>query len=127
MINDFFDDTEMKTCELQQLMDSISEWSDKTFGESQRNPAILYHLLKEIPELIEAIKELQKLEHANNDIFEKVFFEYADCFMLLLDSASHIGISAKTLLRYTKKKLEINKKRKWREPDKNGVVEHIKE
>ena len=117
----------MKTCELQQLMDSISEWSDKTFGESQRNPAILHHLVKEVPELIQAIHELQKLEIPDGDIFEKVFYEYADCFMLLLDSASHSGISAKTLIRYTRKKLKINKSRKWGKPDKNGVVEHIKE
>ena len=41
--------------DLQKLMNDISEWSDATFGEGQRNPAIVHHLVKEVPELIEAI------------------------------------------------------------------------
>jgi len=43
----------------------------------------------------------------------------------LLDSASHFGLTAGNLLWYTETKLEINKRRKWGAPDKNGVVEHI--
>jgi NTP pyrophosphatase (non-canonical NTP hydrolase) len=111
---------------LQKLMDDISEWSDRTFGDKQRNPAIVYHLQKEVPELIDAINKLQKLEYPDGDVFDKLLFEYADCFMLLLDSASHAGISARTLLKYTRKKLEINKNRKWGNPDENGVIEHLK-
>ena len=52
--------------------------------------------------------------------------EIADCFMLLLDSAHHVGITHNEILQATKEKLEINKKRKWGNPDENGVVEHIK-
>jgi NTP pyrophosphatase (non-canonical NTP hydrolase) len=111
---------------LQKLMDDISEWSDKTFEIGQRNPAILYHLIKEIPELIEAINNVQKLKEPDGDCFDKLLYEYADCFMLLLDSATHSGISARTLLRYIRKKLNINKRRKWGKPDENGVIEHLK-
>ena len=75
--------------ELQALMNEISEWSDATFGKDQRNPAILHHLQKEIKELIHVIYYTQ-------DFFIKQ--EFAECFMLLLDSAKHYGLSADDLL-----------------------------
>ena len=105
--------------ELQNLMDEISEWSNATFGEGQRNPAIAYHLKKEVDELIDIF------ENHPSDEYQRLWFEYADCMMLLLDSASHVGFSAEGLLSAVKEKLEINKNRKWGKPDKNGVVEHI--
>lgn len=118
--------------ELQKLMDDISEWSDNTFGLDQRNPAIAYHLKKEIDELIWAIKAHQNgnkpsVSVKGDMLVERVFLEYADCFMLLLDSATHLGLSANDLIAYSRIKLEINKARKWGVPDENGVVEHIKE
>ena len=118
--------------DLQKLMNYISEWSDKTFGNGQRNPAIVYHLKKEVNELIDAIEKTNALggdpsigvgEFGRQRTVTRV--EYADCLMLLLDSAHHFGISAKELLSVTRGKLEINKVRKWGKPDKNGVVEHI--
>ena len=113
--------------ELQKLMDDIAEWSDTTFGRRQRNPAITYHLKKEIDELICAI---EKYQNGSSDFYEnlheKVCFEFADCFMLLLDSASHFGFTADDLFYHTKEKLEINKNRSWGKPDENGVIEHKK-
>ena len=53
--------------------------------------------------------------------------EFADCFMLLLDAASHYDLTAEELIEVTVTKLEINRQRKWGKPDKNGVVEHIRE
>jgi NTP pyrophosphatase (non-canonical NTP hydrolase) len=111
--------------DLQKLMDDIREWSDATFGERQRNPAIAYHLQKEVPELIEALEESQKIESKRTQ--DRVCYELADCFMLLLDCASHFGLSAGNLLWYTEEKLKVNKERKWGKPDENGVVEHIAE
>jgi len=46
---------------------------------------------------------------------------------LLLDIAAQEQIDISDLLRASYEKLEVNKKRKWSEPDENGVVEHIKE
>jgi NTP pyrophosphatase (non-canonical NTP hydrolase) len=118
--------------DLQKLMNDISEWSDKTFGNGQQNPAIIYHLKKEVDELIAAIEKTNTLgsdpsvgvgEFGRQRTVTRV--EYADCLMLLLDSAHHFGISAKELLSVTRGKLEINKVRKWGSPDENGVVEHI--
>jgi len=116
---------------LQKLMNEISEWSDATFGDKQRNPAIVHHLNKEVSELIEAIEKYQKentiktpYKDANKRL-KGVWGEYADCMMLLLDSAHHFGLTAESLLYITKQKLEINKKRKWGNSDSNGVIEHI--
>ena len=122
--------SKMPTERLQELMNSITAWSDGQFGEGQRNPAIAYHLLKEVPELIDAIKLFQNtnsIVHVTKSekALKSLFFEYADCLMLLLDSASHMGLTADMLIDYTQQKLEINKSRKWGKPDENGVVEHI--
>jgi NTP pyrophosphatase (non-canonical NTP hydrolase) len=112
-------------------MEDISEWSDKTFGEGQRNPAILHHLSKEVKELIEAVEKFQAsgiktTPYTDSELHCRAAFEeFADCFMLLLDSAFHFGLSADNLIAFTRQKLEINKKRKWGKPDCNGVVEHI--
>jgi NTP pyrophosphatase (non-canonical NTP hydrolase) len=120
--------------QLQSLMNDISEWSDSTFGDAQRNPGIVYHLKMEADELIEALDKSALLgadlsvgigEYGRQ--VKKTKMEFADCFMLLLDSASHFHLSAEELIETTRKKLEINKKRKWGKPDKNGVVEHIRE
>ena len=109
--------------ELQKLMDDIAEWSDATF-KGQRNTAIAYYLKKEINELIKAIEKYNERNNEQNS--EKVYYEFADCFMLLLDSAKHFGVTANGLRFITRQKLEINKKRKWGKPDKNGVIEHLK-
>lgn len=120
--------------ELQTLMNDISEWSDATFGDGQRNPAIVYHLKKEVDELIDALHKSNALG-ADNSVgvgefkrqINKTEMEFADCFMLLLDSAHHFGLSAEQLINLTREKLGVNKARKWGKPDVNGVVEHIRD
>lgn len=118
--------------ELEYLMQEISEWSDSTFGKHQRNPAILYHLKKEVDELIEAVNNFQNYDAEPGSEYEAKLLdsaieEYADCMMLLLDSATHFGFGAESLLKSVADKLAKNKTRKWGKPDENGVVEHIKE
>jgi NTP pyrophosphatase (non-canonical NTP hydrolase) len=110
---------EPQKSKLQTLMDDIKNWSDATVGDSQRTIPILYHLIKEVPELIESIEK--------EETVRTTLFEFADCFMLLLDAASHHGYKADDILLAMSDKLEINKKRKWGEPDENGVVEHIRD
>ena len=53
--------------------------------------------------------------------------EYADCFLLLFGSAYADGMSYQDIQDAIKEKLEICKKRKWGQPDENGVVNHIKD
>jgi len=123
---------------LQNLQDDIKEWSDNTFGSHRSGKPIAFHLKKEIDEVIEAIDVLHT--SGNNkeapwgerygDICKaqtRVKFELADCLTLLLDVASHENINVSDLLDASEEKLEINKKRKWGEPDENGVVEHMPE
>ena len=108
--------------ELQKLMDDIAEWSDKEFGERQRTVPILYHLKKEVPEAIDACQNYLESDFYNG----RAKLEIADCFMLILDAATHFNMSAEDLIFYTALKLDINKNRKWGKPDVNGVIEHIK-
>lgn len=114
--------------DVQRLMFEIREWSDNTFGNGQRNPAIVYHLKKEVDELIEAINECNKeVDHVRFPTAEihNLKMEYADCMMLLLDAISHSDFSAHCIFKAVKEKLEINKKRTWGKPDANGVIEHL--
>jgi len=119
---------------LQKLMDDIGAWSDSEFGTAQRNPGIAHHLKKEVDELIEALT-LFKASVADDTVkvtekvgqWNKVVFEYADCLILLLDSAHHFSLSAKQLVYFARRKLKTNKARKWGVPDENGVVEHVRE
>jgi len=103
---------------IQKLQRDIKQWSDDTFGLGRTGRPIAHHLKKEIDEVIDAI---------DNSGYNRVKFEIADCFILLLDVASHEGISVGEILDASEEKMEINKKRKWGEPDENGVVEHIEE
>jgi hypothetical protein len=105
----------------QKLADDIRQWSDATFG-NQRNPGIAYHLKKEVDELINAIIAGTISQDLHN---RKILMEYADCMMLLLDSATHSEFTVAEIYSATIEKLEINKNRKWGSPDENGVVEHI--
>lgn len=99
--------------ELQDLMDVCGEWSDATFG-SGRNPLpALHHLAEEVGELID--------EDARD------WKEWADCWMLLMDATRRAGVDAQKMQEWVLEKLEINKKRKWGTPDRNGVVHHLKE
>lgn len=110
---------------LQQLMIDIQKWSDGAFGNAQRTIPILHHLKKEVPEAIDAVERYYDNRTASR--CDNAIEEFADCFMLLLDSASHFGLTADELLRATERKLEINKKRTWGKPDENGVVEHVRD
>jgi len=121
---------------VQDIQDEIKKWSDENFGSHRTGKPIAHHLKKEIDELIEAIDSFHKDRPYGKDKKtlellrerrKRVTFELADCMMLLLDIASHEQITFKLLMITVQEKLEINKKRKWGEPDENGVVEHIPE
>ena len=114
---------------LQTLMNEIATWSDATFGSRQRNPAILHHLEKEVKELIaEFYNDPPTLPGDRYyEKLDKVAMEYADCFMLLFDSAAHFGYTAEDIFTLISKKLSINKSRKWGKPTELGVVHHVKE
>jgi NTP pyrophosphatase (non-canonical NTP hydrolase) len=85
----------------------VGEWGDATFAGSTEN-SVVAHLKKEVNELAES--------HDPE--------EAADCLLLLLHHAYKCGYD---LMIEAFKKFETNKKRRWGRPDKDGVVEHIRE
>lgn len=109
--------------QLNDLMKTIADFSDETFGTGNRNPAIAMHLREEVEELIDALK---KGKGSDPDKRHQLLFEYADCFILLLDSLRSCGFSTYDLIAASRAKMKINRKRKWGKPDKNGIIKHIK-
>ncbi|KKN27333.1 hypothetical protein LCGC14_0865580, partial [marine sediment metagenome] len=94
----------------QQFQEEQGEWANVTF-EGQNVHGKLAHLKKEIGELQDDPADLM---------------EYADCFMLLLDAARKVNITADQILEAAWRKLEINKNREWEKPNNDGSVEHIR-
>lgn len=122
--------------QVQKLQNDVKKWSDETFGKHRTGKPIAYHLKKEIDELIEALDVYHQgiysndIETARLEVIckkERVKMEAADCFTLLIDILAHEGIDIEQLIDASFHKLQINKNRKWGKPDKNGVIEHIKE
>ena len=122
--------------DIQKLQDDIKKWSDEAFGMYRTGKPIAYHLKKEVDELINALDDLHQGVYANDVTVgamqvvnkrHRILMESVDCFTLLLDVLAHEQFDVNQLIEASYIKLEINKKRKWGEPDENGVVEHIEE
>lgn len=107
---------------MKKLIEDVVQFQRETFP-SATHKSKLFHLLKEVEELIE---ELETFESGGGSM-KRIESEYADCFILLIGSFSYAGFEYKDIERIVREKLEINKKRKWGKPDSNGVVLHIKE
>ena len=88
-----------------------NDFSRKTFGEPEdRNSTYpLKHLQEEINEVLETPDDPM---------------EWADCFLLFLDAVWRQGYSIDNLVEFGKKKLEINKKRKWNKSSE-GHYRHV--
>lgn len=93
------------------LQNRVSEWQEDTFGFAQTIPGIDAHLVKEFRELLEATTEEAQRE------------ECADILILLMGRAHKMGFD---LLTETERKLAINRKRTWGQPDAQGVIEHTR-
>lgn len=106
---------------LQQLMNNITEFSDKTFGGHERKLAMLHHLKKEVDELIDSIEifENKVCDLPSTKAISNICGEFSDCLILLLDCASHFGLTANRYIELAEEKMEINKTRKWGKPNEN--------
>lgn len=116
----------MKKTRFQKLQDDTSEWSDGQFGKRRTAIPIVNHLKKEVLELSEALARWHNchtIDFQKN--YKRLKGEFADCLILLVDAAKHENIDTNEMLKDAFEKLEINKLRKWGEPDENGVIEHI--
>ena len=81
---------------------------------------------KQCKGVLSLFEEVEELHDAIVLQLEDRRLEFADCFLLLFGAASSDGMSYEDICNAIQEKLEINKRRKWGEPDKNGVVNHIK-
>ena len=90
---------------LDTLQHLIGHWQRNTFPSNTKD-SVLVHLAKEV-------KELQEGHDPS---------EAADCLFMLIRHAELEGYSLEDELW---KKFQINKKRKWGAPDKDGVIEHV--
>jgi hypothetical protein len=97
--------------ELTNFQTEVGEWATKTFPNSNIKSKIS-HLKKEVIELEEAGDDAAAAE------------ECVDCFLILLHIAEQFQFD---LLTEARAKMDVNRKRVWGKPDKDGVVEHIKE
>lgn len=107
---------------IQQFMDTNKAWTDVTFpGQSAH--ATAKHLLSEADELVSALNDEEISTSYEKREFTKK--EFADVYLLLLNTAAKYGLTFRELHVTALKKMEVNKKRKWK---KNiaGFHEHVK-
>jgi hypothetical protein len=102
---------------IEEIAADAAIWSQLTFGSDEVRGPIgpLKHLEKEAKEVQEKPDDL---------------VEYADCLLLVLDSARRAGFSLRQLLDATDAKLQINKKRVWPKPQpgqEKEAIEHNRE
>lgn len=117
--------------ELYDVLNEAHRWQKDTFDVA--NPeSMIAHLSEEVEELINGLKEFREVSK-NPSIavgeyyrkLENVKNEFADCFLLLFGSAMTLGYDLEGIAELISDKMEVNKKRKWGQPDKNGVIHHI--
>jgi hypothetical protein len=103
----------LQASSIAELWTKHSEWSDATFGiVAERGPiGPLKHL-----EL-----EAREAQAAPHDIEE-----YADIFLLALDSARRAGFSASALIQWAFAKVAKNALREWPKGAPDEAVEHVR-
>ncbi len=112
--------TDFKELGFNAFQDEIADFGDKTFTKATID-SILNHLQRECKELIDDIEAFEYIDEMRKENLES---EMADIFTLCCHYHRKINAYIYDTIR---KKLEINKKRKWKEPDEHGVVEHVRE
>lgn len=101
---------------LSKFQEEVGKWATETFYKPSMGDrkysfcdGRVKHFMKEADEL-------------NKSNFLLLPQEAADCFLLLIHIAHIMEFD---LLDEARKKMEINKKRTWGEPDEDGVIEHV--
>ncbi len=94
--------------DLTEILKEINDWQDTVFKKATPHSAAA-HLRREAEELWD-------------DPYEEE--EIADIFILLAGVAHLAGVDLEGAV---ERKMAVNRKRTWGEPDKQGVVEHIRQ
>jgi len=106
------DHSEIAQALMQELIESIAEWGNKTFPK-ETIQARLYGVVEHLSDEVEELKKDPTSAE-----------ELADCFILLAQLAYESEVN---LYQAVQDKMEINRKRKWGTTDYRGVVKHIEE
>lgn len=117
--------------ELSEFQEEVGIWGNETFNPTGAiDPGDFFegrinHLEKEIKELkIAFLEPYAWTEYNKNKKNQEIKEEIVDCYLLVLHLVHLRGFD---LLDEARKKMEINRGRKWGPPDKNGVIEHTEE
>jgi predicted house-cleaning noncanonical NTP pyrophosphatase (MazG superfamily) len=108
---DTWKDIDNSSRSLEDLFLEVGQWAVSTFTQATPE-SWCKHLQKEVAELAEDPSDLE---------------EIADCMILLAGLAHKQNYTPQDLRQAIREKLEINKKRVWGKPDKDGVVEHVRD
>lgn len=103
------------------LQSRVGEWAEKTFPKAT-NMSICNHLVREVRELEEYCLVPDKYNDSQT-LRQEMGSEIADCIQLLYHIAHRNGIDVN---REVILKFNENQKRRWNEPDSDGVSEHVK-
>jgi NTP pyrophosphatase (non-canonical NTP hydrolase) len=92
---------------------TVTEWQDSVFTKATPL-SCANHLEEEVGELVTAIE--------NED---NVHEEIADCFLLLFGVCNKLGLGYEEIVSMIDSKMEVNRKRKWGNPNEKGYVKHV--
>lgn len=107
---------------MRKLQKQIADWQRKTFGKNTAHiSGMTKHLLKEVIEIREATLDIDTQSKNPIEYVEKIQNELADVIILTAGLADAYGIDLEDAV---KDKMNVNKKRKWKQPDQDGVIEH---
>jgi NTP pyrophosphatase (non-canonical NTP hydrolase) len=106
---------------LRELQAEICAWDTLTFPESTLCGKA-NHCIRECTELADALRGTIRYELDGWEM--EVLEEFADIFILM---SSWSGKQGYSLEEHIAGKMEENRRRQWGKPDKEGVIEHIKE
>ena len=106
------DHSEIAQALMQELIESIAEWGNKTFPK-ETIQARLYGVVEHLSDEVEELKKDPTSAE-----------ELADCFILLAQLAHESKVD---LYKTVQEKMTINRNRKWGVADHRGVVKHIEE
>lgn len=112
------DETET-IADLQKFVDECEEWANMVFPHANSESCIR-HLNEELGEILELIS-IHQASHIDHEDIEKQ--EFADSMLLHLQAIKRRDISLTDLIAAMRKKMEINRQRKWKKTE-NGYWKH---
>lgn len=101
----------------EELIEEHGQWADGTFPKGTAIGALL-HAKREVQEIMDDID--------NNAPVNNLATEYADALFCIMDSARRKGVTLIHILLAGDTKLQINKKRQWKD-NGDGSYSHVKE